>query len=107
MWNSFNYNPFHLLISKAIISGVACSPNINVYTTKYENKFKKLGNQTCPYDSVDIHPKLGNVVFLIVVLNDYTEITKSKLFQHRNNFNLQSTHFMFDWVWVVGVLFFF
>lgn len=72
----FNFPfPFHF---KAISSGVTCSPDINVFTTTYENKFKKLENQTCPYDSVDIHPKFGNVVFLIVGLNDYTEITKSK-----------------------------
>lgn len=58
--------------------GVTALPKFRVHTTFYDNKFKISANPSFPYSCIDVNPKLGRVVLLIVGRNDYAEITKSK-----------------------------
>lgn len=73
---------------KVIITGVTATPKFHVHTTVYDYKFRISDNPKFPYSSIDVNPKFGRVVFLIVGANDYTEITKSKSNIKRTNFSI-------------------
>lgn len=81
-----------------IVSGVTCSPKIQLHTTIYDNKFKDLENNTFPYSAIDVHPTLNHLAFLIVGANDYLAITKSKSIHRSNNVNFFIICVMFDWI---------
>lgn len=89
---------FPLILQAIIILGVDCSPKIQVHTTTYNDTFKIIGNETFPYDTIDVHPILGHVVFLIVGADDFSEITKSKyiIFQSAMKSHSISSIFNYD-----------
>lgn len=76
----FFYHLFCFHFEAIIISGVAGTPKIQVHTTTYDDTFKISENRTIPYNTIDVNPILGHVVFLIVGANDFSQITKSIFF---------------------------